>query len=74
MPEQKETWITIDPDRPYEIQARDHISKCGWTPFEGWTGKGCVTQVVLRGKEVYHEGEWRTTPGSGVNVAGLMRG
>lgn len=72
IPEQKETWITIDPGRPYEIKASDHASKCGWTPFEGWTGKGCVTQVVLRGNQVYGEGEWSTTPGTGVNVADLM--
>jgi len=71
---QKETWITVEPDRPFEIRASKHVSKCGWTPFEGWTGKGCVTQVVLRGKEVYREGELHVTPGTGANVAGLQGG
>lgn len=69
LPEQQETWIEVDLKRGYEIRAADQYSKCGWTPFEGWTGLGCVERVVLRGEEVFRNGEILTTAGGGRNVA-----
>jgi dihydroorotase len=30
--------VLVDPDSPREIRGADLHSRCGWTPFEGWTG------------------------------------
>lgn len=68
IPEQEQTWIEVDFDRTYEIRAADQHTKCGWTPFEGWTGVGGVSRVVLRGKEVYRDGQVLVAGGFGQNI------
>jgi carbamoyl-phosphate synthase / aspartate carbamoyltransferase / dihydroorotase len=68
LPEQAETWIEIDEETSYEIQAGDMHSRCGWTPFEGWKVKGRVRRVVLRGKEAFKDGKILVAPGFGRNV------
>ena len=68
LPDQPETWVEVDENATYEIHAADLHSRCGWTPFEGWQVKGRVTRVVLRGQEVYEDGEILAEPGFGKNV------
>ena len=41
IPAQK-TKITFDPDKPYVLKERDLKTKCGWSPFTGWTLYGKV--------------------------------
>jgi dihydroorotase len=40
----------LDPDAPSVIRREEMKSKCGWSPFEGYTLPGRVTYTVLRGK------------------------
>lgn len=68
LPEQPETWIDVDPEARWEIQARDMFSRCGWTPFEGWRVCGKVLRVVLRGQEAYRDGQVLAPPGSGTDL------
>jgi carbamoyl-phosphate synthase/aspartate carbamoyltransferase/dihydroorotase len=68
LPDQPETWVEVDETVTYEIRAADLHSRCGWTPFEGWQVRGCVTRVVLRGKEAYRDGEVLAEKGFGKNV------
>jgi carbamoyl-phosphate synthase/aspartate carbamoyltransferase/dihydroorotase len=68
LPDQPETWVEVDENATYEIRAADLHSRCSWTPFEGWQVKGRVTQVVLRGKEAYKNGEVLAEKGFGKNV------
>lgn len=68
LPEQPETWIEVDENARWEIRAAELRSRCGWTPFEGWPVKGRVRRVVLRGREVYREGQILAPPGYGQNV------
>jgi len=68
LPEQSETWVEVDEHATYEIHAAKMKTKCGWTPFEGWKVKGCVTRVVLRGREVFKDGEVLALPGFGNNI------
>jgi len=65
LPEQTETWVEVDENARWEIRASELHSKCGWTPFEGWPARGRVTRVILRGQEVYREGQVLAAPGSG---------
>lgn len=65
LPEQPDTWIEIDPDASWEIQAKNLHSRCAWTPFEGWRVKGRVERVVLRGVEAYKDSRILARPGFG---------
>jgi dihydroorotase-like cyclic amidohydrolase len=71
IPEQAETWIEIDPQAEWEIQAKNAYTRCGWTPFEGWKVRGRLQRVVLRGVEVLRDGQVLAAPGSGRNIRGL---
>ena len=68
IPDQAETWVEVDENAKYEIRAEEMYSRCGWTPFEGWQVKGRVTRVVLRGKDVYKDGEVLAEKGYGKDI------
>lgn len=68
LPEQPETWVEVDETAEYEIRAGEMKSRCGWTPFEGWKVKGRARKVILRGREVFRDGEVLAEPGFGKDV------
>lgn len=68
LPEQPDTWVEVDENARYEIRASELHSRCGWTPFEGWQVRGRVRRVVLRGQEVYRDGQVLAQPGFGRNL------
>jgi carbamoyl-phosphate synthase/aspartate carbamoyltransferase/dihydroorotase len=68
VPEQPETWIEIDLDAKWEIQAQETLTRCAWTPFEGWAVRGRLRRVVLRGCTAFKDGEVLAQPGYGKNV------
>ncbi len=68
LPDQPETWVEVDEDVKYEIQAAGQLTRCGWTPFEGWKVKGRVRRVVLRGQEAFKDGRVLAEKGFGRNV------
>ena len=72
LPRQVETWIEVEADATWEIRARELHTRCGWTPFEGWQAQGRVRRVVLRGREVFKDGEVFAPLGYGRNVRGGM--
>jgi len=45
----------LNPDAPYVVRREDMKTKCGWSPFEGYTMPGRVTYTVLQGR-VYPAG------------------
>jgi dihydroorotase (multifunctional complex type) len=49
--------VLVDLDKEYVIRGDKLFSKCGWTPYEGWTGKGAVVKTILRGHVLYDNGE-----------------
>ncbi len=66
LPEQVNAWIEVDPAAEWEISARNLYSRCGWTPFEGWKVRGRVRRVVLRGQDVFRDGQVIANPGYGI--------
>ena len=68
LPEQENTWIEVDPEGSWVIQTANAYTRCGWTPFEGWLVRGQVKRVVLRGRQVFLDGEVLAPPGYGRNV------
>lgn len=68
LPEQAETWVEVDEKTEYEIKAENQLTRCGWTPFEGWKVKGKVRKVVLRGQTAFEDGKVLVQAGYGKNV------
>jgi carbamoyl-phosphate synthase/aspartate carbamoyltransferase/dihydroorotase len=68
LPVQPETWIEVDEDADWIVRGAETFTRCQWTPFEGWTLRGRVLRVVLRGTEVYRNGEVLAKPGFGRDV------
>ncbi len=65
LPQQPETWVEVDPEVPWEIPEQGWHTRANWTPFAGWRVYGRVRRVVLRGKEVYQDGQVLAPPGYG---------
>ena len=40
----------LNPDAPHLVQREAMKTKCGWSPFEGYTMPGRVTYTILRGR------------------------
>ena len=68
LPEQRDTWIEVDPEATWTVRGAELHSRAGWTPFEGWTLRGRVTRVVLRGAEAFRDGKVLAAPGTGRDV------
>jgi carbamoyl-phosphate synthase/aspartate carbamoyltransferase/dihydroorotase len=68
LPDQLETWIEIDPDEEWIVRGQAMQTRAKWTPFEGWTLRGRVQRVVLRGADAYRQGEVLAQPGTGRDV------
>jgi carbamoyl-phosphate synthase/aspartate carbamoyltransferase/dihydroorotase len=66
--EQPETWVDVDSADSWEISAANTLTRCKWTPFEGWQVKGRIRRVVMRGAEIYRDGQVLAQPGSGKNI------
>lgn len=62
LPEQLDTFVEIDPNFRYTLDAKRLYTKCKWTPFEGMKVVGKAKRVVLRGKVVYRNGEFLGNP------------
>ena len=57
IPEQKDTYIELDPAKPYRVGENGYQTKCGWSPFDKWQLYGKVENVILHGKRVMNRGE-----------------
>lgn len=68
LPDQPATWVEVDPDEPWTPVGERLHSRAGWTPFAGWTLRGRVTGVTLRGEPAYDGERVLAAPGSGRNV------
>jgi carbamoyl-phosphate synthase/aspartate carbamoyltransferase/dihydroorotase len=68
IPNQPETWIEVDTEMEWQLQAANTYTRCAWTPFEGWMLRGRPKRVVLRGQEVFHDGMVLAAPGFGKNL------
>ncbi|XP_068154549.1 multifunctional protein r [Drosophila tropicalis] len=68
LPEQPHTYVEVDLDEEWTINASDLKTKARWTPFDGTKVKGRVHRVVLRGEVAYIDGQVLVQPGYGQNV------
>lgn len=47
----------VDLTEEKTIKNGDQLSKCGWTPFDGWKVKGSVAATLVNGKTIYKDGQ-----------------
>jgi dihydroorotase (multifunctional complex type) len=55
----------VDLDREWTITNDSVLSKIGWTPYDGRTIRGAVVRTLVRGTDVYVDGEVVGSPGHG---------
>jgi len=42
----------IDLKKGWEISREDLLTKCGWSPYEGWEGKGMPVMTIVNGRPI----------------------
>jgi carbamoyl-phosphate synthase/aspartate carbamoyltransferase/dihydroorotase len=70
--EPADTYIEVDVDAEYRLSHEAMLTRVGWTPFAGRRVHGKVKRVVLRGNEVFAEGQSLSTAGSGSVLFGAI--
>ena len=49
--------VLVDPNTPHKVTAADVLSKCGWSPFEGYTFRSSIAATFVNGELAWHEGK-----------------
>jgi dihydroorotase-like cyclic amidohydrolase len=57
VPEQENTYIELDPTKPYLVGENGYQTKCGWSPFNKWQVYGKVKNVILHGRQIRSQGK-----------------
>ncbi len=65
IPHDEDTFIEVDVDAEYVLRDEMMRTRVGWTPFRDRPVRGRVERVVLRGCEVFRNGEVLAQPGGG---------
>ncbi|MFQ5896290.1 MAG: dihydroorotase family protein, partial [Nitrospinota bacterium] len=60
--------VIVDLDRQETISDSAIVSKCGWSPYDGWRLKGGPVLTMVRGEVVAEEGKAVGDPGFGESV------
>lgn len=49
--------VLVDPHKPHTVTAAEVLSKCAWTPFEGFTFRSSIAATFVNGRLAWHEGK-----------------
>jgi dihydroorotase len=52
--------VLVDVANYHQLERKDIVSKCGWSPFEGWNLTGYPVYTIVNGNIVYEKGEIRS--------------
>ena len=63
-----ETYTEAETGGEYKIENKMLLTKCGWSPYDGWTVKGKVVKTVIRGQTVFQNSKILVPPGFGRKV------
>jgi dihydroorotase len=47
--------VLVDLNSYYPVRREDIVSKCGWSPFEGWNLTGWAQTTIVGGQIAYHQ-------------------
>jgi dihydroorotase-like cyclic amidohydrolase len=64
----------VDLDSEWTITNDSVLSRCGWTPYDGRTIKAKVIRTLVRGTDVYRDGQVVGQPGFGKQVKPTIGG
>jgi dihydroorotase len=56
--------VLVDPNKPHLVRRGQVLSKCGWSPFEGYTFSSSIAATFVNGRRVW----------DGSQVDGAVRG
>ncbi|MET3654478.1 dihydroorotase [Dyella japonica] len=45
--------VLVDPNKPHTVRKEEVLSKCGWTPFEGYTFNTSIAATFVNGQRVW---------------------
>ncbi|MGV3507702.1 MAG: dihydroorotase [Sphingobacteriaceae bacterium] len=48
--------VLVDLNTPYAVSSENILSKCGWSPFDGYQFKSTVSHTIVSGNLVYENG------------------
>ena len=48
--------VLVDLNSPWMVEKNNIVSKCNWSPFEGYTFKSQVTDTFISGHWAFHAG------------------
>ena len=54
--------VVIDRGVPYTVRQENILSKCGWSPFEGYTFHNTIHRTYVNGVMVYDQGTVNPSP------------
>ncbi len=69
LPLPPDTQVEVDAQTRYTLSNQGLQTKCGWSPFSGMAVTGRIRRVVLRGEEVFKDGQITAQLGSGKVLA-----
>ncbi|MBE9212055.1 dihydroorotase [Plectonema cf. radiosum LEGE 06105] len=53
--------VLVDLNSRKKVRREELVTKCGWSPFEGWNLTGWPVTTIVGGEVVYHKGELNTS-------------
>ena len=56
--------VIVDLEKKFILENKTTLSKCGWTPFDGYTGCGKIETTIVNGKIVYNKNQIIENTGS----------
>ncbi|MCP1225127.1 dihydroorotase family protein [Sebaldella sp. S0638] len=60
--------IIVDTNEKWIVKKEDLLSKCGWSPYEGWELKGKNVLTIVNGNIVYKDGKIFENKGKEVEI------
>ena len=48
--------VVVDREMPFTVRAENILTKCGWSPFEGYTFHNTVRQTYVNGNLAFNQG------------------
>jgi dihydroorotase len=48
--------VLVDPQQPTRVERKSVLSKCGWSPFEGYTFRSSIDTTLVNGRIIYRGG------------------
>ena len=60
--------IAVDTEQEWLVKKEELLSKCGWSPYEGWKLKGKNILTIVNGNIVYKDGKIFENKGKEVEI------